>query len=51
MPFLINKNHFCLAIADFQKKTFTYINPLGNEILRTNKYLKSFLLFLDRFND
>lgn len=31
MPILINDNHYCLAIADFEKSEFTYLDPFGNE--------------------
>lgn len=36
MPFLINNNHFCLCIANFNKKEFTYLDPYGSE---SNAYL------------
>lgn len=31
MPFMVNNNHYCLAIADFSQNCFTYFDPYGRE--------------------
>ncbi|EEZ99552.1 hypothetical protein TcasGA2_TC000134 [Tribolium castaneum] len=45
LPLLINQNHWCFVIIDFDKKTFSFINPLKiSNLNQTETYLKKFLL-------
>lgn len=41
MPFLINDNPFCLAIANLETRIVTFINPLGNELFDAKKIFQT----------
>ncbi|CAG9764290.1 unnamed protein product [Ceutorhynchus assimilis] len=51
MPFLINNNHYCLALCDFEKNELTYMDPFGNENMTSHpaKIYKNFLNFLEKY--
>lgn len=46
IPFNIKGNHWVLAIVDFDKGTFSYIDPFGNTQQETQHYINTFQLFL-----
>lgn len=49
MPTLINKNHWCLAIANSQTKTFLFINPYGSSANETKRYFSKFRFFYEHY--
>lgn len=50
MPIIINNNHFCLAVANFEDKTFIFLDPLGSTQYKTSIYFKKFRKFLHLHN-
>lgn len=51
MPVNINQMHWCLAIADFENRQFTYIDPMNSSKKATEKNLQHFLNFLQQYQE
>lgn len=50
MPVLVNKNHWCLVLADIKNKQFQFMDPHGSTKQKTLKYLNKFLYFIQEYN-
>lgn len=52
MPLLLNNNHFCLALADFNAGEFIYLDPYGNENISgaAKNIYANFLMFLKTYS-
>lgn len=50
LPLLVNGNHWCLAIADIDGKKFSFFDPLGSSIEKSQQYLKRFANFIAQYN-
>lgn len=48
MPFLVNNNHWVLAVAFFAEKKFLFLNPLGEAPQEINKFFGKFCSYLKR---
>lgn len=50
LPLLVNNVHWCLAIADTEEKKFSFLDPQGSSIQKTEVYMKRFINFIAQYN-
>lgn len=50
MATIINNNHFCLGLVDFETGCFSFIDPVGSCREKTQHYLNKFVKFLNAHN-
>lgn len=51
LPCIVNGNHFCLALVNFDENTFSFLDPMGSTTVKNNYYLKKFENFIFRYNE
>lgn len=50
MQTIVNGNHFCLGLVDFEKSTFSFLDPLGTSKKKTAFYFRKLAKFIDAHN-